>query len=135
MSAALFSLSSREAWRERSFWRAKKNTRKGPVAVSSSAVAAGDSADRAAKDQQSTEAGTARLVGDDGEKGEGDGGGPPKWAPLWAVNMHPGLQAAVSVGLYFFHMVRQASVERRGKGMGGQAGGMYSRRRLCYMKT
>lgn len=31
--------------------------------------------------------------------------GPPKWAPRWAVDMHPALQAAVSVGLYFFHMV------------------------------
>lgn len=31
--------------------------------------------------------------------------GPPSWAPSWAVNMHPALQAAASVGLYFFHMV------------------------------
>ncbi|CAM9465764.1 unnamed protein product, partial [Ectocarpus fasciculatus] len=31
--------------------------------------------------------------------------GPPAWAPRWAVDMHPAGQAAVSIGLYFFHML------------------------------
>lgn len=36
--------------------------------------------------------------------------GPPAWAPRWTVDMHPAGQAAVSIGLYFFHMVRRRCV-------------------------
>lgn len=30
----------------------------------------------------------------------------PEWVPRWALEMHPAGQAAASVGLYMFHMVR-----------------------------
>jgi len=29
----------------------------------------------------------------------------PKWVPTWAVTLHPVVQAALMVGLYFFHML------------------------------
>lgn len=41
------------------------------------------------------------------EGGRKQAAGPPAWAPRWAVNMHPAGQAALSIGLYFFHMVRR----------------------------
>ncbi|CAM9758886.1 unnamed protein product, partial [Scytosiphon promiscuus] len=40
-----------------------------------------------------------------GEGAAAAAAGPPKWAPRWAVDMHPALQAATSIGLYFFHML------------------------------
>lgn len=58
-------------------------------------------------------AGAVIAAADVKKAGAGDSEGPPKWAPAWAVDMHPALQAAASVGLYFFHMVSERR-ERRG---------------------
>lgn len=65
----------------------------------------------------SSEAG-ATLAGSGGAAGalvgKGDGQG-PKWVPpKWASDVHPGVQAAASVLLYFFHMV--------GRDVGGVGG-------------
>lgn len=63
-------------------------------------------------------------VGDGAAAAEGDKASPPAppaWAPRWAVEMHPAGQAAASVGLYMFHMVRE----------GGRDGGVIIRVSCC----
>lgn len=45
------------------------------------------------------------AVEDGGTEGE-KASALPEWVPRWALEMHPAGQAAASVGLYMFHMVR-----------------------------
>ncbi|CAB1097194.1 unnamed protein product [Ectocarpus sp. CCAP 1310/34] len=61
--------------------------------------------------------------------------GPPAWAPRWAVDMHPAGQAAVSIGLYFFHMARRRCVRATRVYRLGALGELPSGKRLHLSKS
>lgn len=88
----------------------------GRTAAAGGAGAAAAAAAALAVEEKGSRAGKGKAREEQERRTQAAETGPPAWAPRWAVNMHPGWQAAASVGLYFFHMVRVGAGARAGSG-------------------